>query len=105
MSYQPITDPNKLADLIEGAHQLMLRLGHENGFHKLPAAETALIVKALRGDVARGYITVPEIVANHLYAVSLEVGGKCHICSEFRAAVDDEWPRATPPSNSPRGDK
>lgn len=48
MSYEPITDPNQLADLIEDAHQLMIRLGYQDGFHKLPDAETALIVAALR---------------------------------------------------------
>ena len=48
MTAKVITDPSELADLIEGADRLMLRLGGENSFHKLPDPEAALVVSALR---------------------------------------------------------
>ena len=48
MTAKVITDPGELADLIEGADRLMIRLGGENSFHKLPEPEAAMIVSALR---------------------------------------------------------
>ena len=48
MTAKIITDPSELADLIEGADRLMIRLGGENSFHKLPDPEAALVVSALR---------------------------------------------------------
>ena len=49
MSFRaPLTDPKELAELIESAEQVMLRFGYQDGFHKLPKEEIALILAALR---------------------------------------------------------
>lgn len=57
MSFRPpFADPKDLADFIEKAiedgGQLMVRLGYQNGFHKLREPETEMILAALRAYVA-----------------------------------------------------
>lgn len=38
-------------------------------------------------------VTLTQHVAEHLYGTSIEAGGSCHVCQEFRAAVDAVWPQ------------
>ena len=63
MTAKVITDPGELADLIEGADRLMIRLGGENSFHKLPEPEAAMIVSALRklcGEAEQSVVLATE---------------------------------------------
>jgi hypothetical protein len=41
-------------------------------------------------------VAIPRKLAEHLYGTSIEAGGKCHMCKEYRAIVDAKWPQNHP---------
>lgn len=50
-----------------------------------------------------GGLEIPQRMAEHLYGSTQEIGGKCHVCKEFRALVDAKWPadRSLPQKEMP----
>lgn len=50
-------------------------------------------------------VTVPIETAQHLYYMSLEIGGKCHVCGQFRKLVEAVDPSLTGLTTKERRDE